>query len=307
MTLGFLLASAGALAAAFAVFVLSFVSGTAPRAEVERTLATVDRTYQLVGEADEPAPFSERVVTPLARRIGELVRVLTPTAAVARLERHLDLAGKPRDWPMSRVMQAKGTATVVVAALGAAIGALYGGPGMSLLGALGGAVAGFFVPDLLVYNLGIRRQQEIRRTLPDILDVLTICVEAGLGFDAALAQVAQNGRGPMAGETSRLLQEMRIGMSRTDAMRTLAQRTTIQELRTFASAIVQASELGIPIANVLREQAKEMRLRRRQRAEEQAQKVPIKILFPMLFCMFPSLFVVVIGPGVINMIRMFSA
>src|SRR5205814_10217358 len=120
-----------------------------------------------------------------------------------------------------------------------------------------------------------------------------------------LAQVARNGRGPMAGEAARVLQEMRIGKSRGEALRAMAGRTTVPELRAFASAVVHASELGVPVGQVLREQAREMRTRRRQRAEELAQKVPIKILFPTLFCLFPALFVVVIGPGVLNVMSSF--
>jgi tight adherence protein C len=163
-----------------------------------------------------------------------------------------------------------------------------------------GAIGGFFVPDLLVYNAGVKRQDKIRKALPDTLDMLTVCVEAGLGFDAALAQVARNTDGPLASECSRLLQEMQFGKPRVDALRALGDRTTVVELRGLVSALVQASELGVPVARVLREQSAEMRTRRRQRAEEKAQKVPVKVLFPLIFCLFPALFVMVVGPGGIN-------
>jgi tight adherence protein C len=156
-----------------------------------------------------------------------------------------------------------------------------------------------------VYDVSERRQDRIRRTMPDILDVLTVSVEAGLGFDAALAQITRYGRGPLAGEFARVLQEMQIGRARVDALRALASRTSVAELKSFCAIVVQASELGVPIANVLREQAREMRVRRRQRAEELAQKVPVKILFPLIFCLFPALFVVVLGPGVINILHVF--
>ena len=131
---------------------------------------------------------------------------------------------------------------------------------------LGGAI-GFFLPDVLLYNSGHKRQSKIQIHLPDAIDMLTICVEAGLGFDAALAQVARNTNGPLAAEFARSLQEMQIGKSRSQALRAMADRTTVPELRVFVSALVQATELGIPVAQVLREQAKEMRVRRRQRAE----------------------------------------
>ncbi len=126
----------------------------------------------------------------------------------------------------------------------------------------------------------MKRQVKLQMALPDAMDMLTMCVEAGLGFDAALAKVARNTGGPLADELARALQEMQIGKSRAQALRSMADRTTVAELRGFVSALVQASELGIPIASVLREQAKEMRLQRRQRAEEKAQKVPVKILIP---------------------------
>ena len=147
---------------------------------------------------------------------------------------------------------------------------------------------------------------EIRRTLPDIMDTLVVTVEAGLGFEAALAQVVRNGRGPMVGEFARVLHEMQIGRPRVDALREMAVRTSVNELKSFSSAVVQATTLGVPMAKVLRQQAAEMRLRRRQRAEELAQKVPVKILFPMIFCLFPALFVVVIGPGVIRLLDAFG-
>jgi tight adherence protein C len=167
---------------------------------------------------------------------------------------------------------------------------------------LGGAV-GFFLPDLLLYNTAIKRQAKIQTALPDAMDMLTVCVEAGLGFDAAMARVARNTEGPVAAEFSRVLQEIQIGKSRTQALRSMAERTTVAELRAFVSAMVQAGELGIPVAEVMRVQAKEMRLRRRQRAEEKAQQVPVKILFPLIGCLFPALFTLVIGPGVISIMH----
>jgi tight adherence protein C len=133
-----------------------------------------------------------------------------------------------------------------------------------------------------------------------------VTVEAGLGFEAALAQVVHNGRGPMVGEFARVLHEMQIGRPREEALREMGSRTSVAELKAFASAVVQATALGVPMANVLRQQAAEMRIRRRQRAEEQAQKVPVKILFPMVICLLPALFVVIIGPGMIKLLAAFA-
>jgi tight adherence protein C len=145
------------------------------------------------------------------------------------------------------------------------------------------------------------------RALPDALDLLTISVEAGLGFDAAVMRVARNTTGPLAQEFSRLLQEMQIGVGRIDAMRAMAERSTIADLRSFCLAMVQADQLGIPVGRVLRVQSKEMRVKRRQRAEEKAQKVPVKIMVPLVLFIMPCLFIVVIGPGAITMVRAFSS
>jgi tight adherence protein C len=247
-----------------------------------------------------------RVGQPLARRLGKLGAALTVGGAVARLQRQLDRAGNPPAWPVERVIAAKGIGLVLGACGGGLVGLLMGGASTVLLTTVAGAVVGFLGPDLAIYNIGVKRQEELRRSLPDVLDTLTICVEAGQGFDAALAQVARNGKGPMAGEAARVLREMRIGKSRGEALRSMAARTTVGELRGFASSVIHASDLGVPVAQVLREQSREMRVRRRQRAEELAQKVPIKVLFPTLFCLFPALFVVIIGPGIINIVRTFG-
>jgi tight adherence protein C len=159
---------------------------------------------------------------------------------------------------------------------------------------------GYLTPDLALYQSAYNRNERIRRDLPDSMDLLTISVEAGLPFDSALSQVARNTRGPLAEELFRVLQEMQIGLGRIDALRAVAERTNVPELRGFVTAMVQAEAFGIPIANVLRVQAKELRVKRSQRAEELAQKVPVKILFPLIFCIMPALFIVVMGPAAIS-------
>jgi len=204
------------------------------------------------------------------------------------------------------VLALKAVLLVVGAAIALSLAVFFASPLTWVLWIVVGAAAGFFAPDVLVLHLAQVRQEDIRRTLPDILDTLVVTVEAGLGFEAALAQAVQNGRGPMVGEFARVLHEMQIGRPRVDSLREMAARTNVTELRAFASAVVQATTLGIPIAKVLRQQAAEMRLRRRQRAEELAQKVPVKILVPMILCIFPALFVVVIGPGVIRIVEAFG-
>jgi tight adherence protein C len=298
----------GLCAVFVSILVVSLTVSTAraQRSNVARTTALVDRAAVQLAADPSDGSFSERILAPLIVRLGGLGRALTPSGAIVRLRRQLDYAGNPVAWPAERVVRVKGVGLVMMAIVGALFSSLYVGFGGVVLAAVGGGAFGFFLPDLLVYNTGVKRQEEVQKSLPDVLDMLTVCVEAGLGFDAATAQVARNSGGPLAGEFSRIMREMQIGKSRAEALRALGERTTVPELRTFSSAIVQASELGIPVAKVLREQAKEMRTKRRQRAEELAQKVPIKILFPMLFCMFPALFVVIMGPGVLRMVQLFS-
>lgn len=296
----------GTLVLAAIVGSLALIGESAERVGVARSLAAIERSYGsspgigALPYLDPQASLRERIGEPLAAKLGGLGRALTPDGLRQGLERQLDYAGNPPAWPVERVISTKGVGLVVGLIGGLLFGLMLGGFSKVILSIIVGGGLGFFIPDLMIYNTGAKRQDEMRKSLPDVLDTLTICVEAGQGFDAALAQVSKNGRGPMVGETARVLQEMRIGKSRVEAMRALSARTTIEELRGFASAVVQASELGVPIGNVLREQSREMRVRRRQRAEELAQKVPIKILFPTLFCLFPSLFVVIIGPGVLG-------
>lgn len=300
-----LLAGLGCLASAVVVIVLTFLGGGSKRIDATQALAALRSPGPAGFVAPRDRPMGERLGT-VGQRLGRIGAALTPAAAVSRLQRQLDYAGNPAGWPVQRVVPLKGIGLAAGTVAGGLSGLLFGGAGGMLVGALLGAAVGFLLPDLMVYNMGLKRQQELLLSLPDVLDTLVISVEAGLGFDAAMAQVAQHGKGPMAREMVRVLREMQIGAARAQALRALAARTTVTELRTFVTAVVQAGDLGVPIAGVLREHAREMRLRRRQRAEELAQKVPIKILFPVLFCLFPSLFVVILGPGVLQIMDAFA-
>ena len=285
----------GAIGLAIVAMAVAMMPEQQPGPSVGRALTVIDERY-----THDAAARARKAADPfkLPVWLQRLAERLSPAGVATTLQRRLDVAGNPRGWTSDRMLAVKGLGLVTLGVLGG----LYGlhEPALLLVGAGLGAVIGFFLPDLLLYNTGQRRQQRIPAELPDALDMLTICVEAGLGFDAALAQVARNTKGPLAAEFARVLQEMQIGKSRSEALRAMADRTTVPELRSFVSALVQSAELGIPIAHVLREQAKEMRVRRRQRAEEQAQKVPVKITFPLIVCLFPALLVVILGPGIIQ-------
>jgi len=287
----------GALAVALALLVIS-AAPARPLRGAARALAVIEDGYSHAARDRAGARRTDGAPPSWLRLLG---RRLSPSGIAAVLQRRLDVAGNPASWTPDRILAAKGLGLLALCVVGAAYGlAISHSIGLAFIGLLAGGVAGFYLPDLLLYNAGLRRQKQIQRALPDSLDMLTVCMEAGLGFDAALAQVAQNTTGPLAGEFTRALQEIQIGQARSDALRAMLSRTTVPELRVFVAALVQAGELGIPIAKVLREQAGEMRIRRRQRAEEQAQKVPVKIMFPLITCLFPALMVVVIGPGILQ-------
>ena len=297
-----LLVGLGAMFLAIVVGIGTLVLGGDSRAEVAKGLATIDRAY-----AASPGPLA-----PAARRglggplLAGLADLVTPKAMTGWLRRWLDHAGNPVAWPLERVLETQGLALIVVGLFGGLVGLVGKGIPGFVAGGIIGAFVGFVLPPVLVYDVGDRRQKRIERDLPDALDLLTLSVEAGLGFDAALSQVATTMPGPLAGEISRVLQEMQMGVRRADAMRGLGARTRVLQLRTTATAVMQAGELGIPIANVLRGQASEMRLVRRQRAEEQARKVPVKVVIPLILCLFPALFIVVVGPAAVNLMHLLT-
>jgi len=254
--------------------------------------------------AKNDLPVSERLVKPFFEGMRALAVRLSPSGTGERLVRQLDSAGNPKPWTVESIMGAKGAGLL----LGGVLGLVLGGglTAKGLLIAVAAAVVGFFLPDLLLHNIAVHRQEELRRGLADALDMLTVCVEAGQGFDAALMQVARSTKGPVAGEFTRALQEIQLGKPRGEAFGSMARRNNVVELRTFVTALVQADRLGLPIGAVLREQAQQMRLIRRQLAEEKAMKVPVKILFPLLLCIFPALFIVIIGPAGIRIANVFG-
>ncbi len=300
----FLLASAATMALGLTSAVALALGGRGRQTGVARSLALIaasSGTPEVVGN-DRAA--SDRLLKPFYRGTRDLALRLSPGGAGARLSRMLEFAGNPPTWSVERLLGVKGAALLVLGLLGLLLGG--GLTPVGLLVATGAAAAGFFLPDLLVYNLGLKRQEELRRGLADSLDMLTVCVEAGQGFDAALLQVSRSTTGPVAGEFARVLQEVQIGKPRAEAFSALSQRTNVPEVKTFVTALVQADRLGLPIGAVLREQSNQMRLVRRQRAGEKAQKVTVKILFPLLFCIFPALMIVVIGPGAIRLMGTFS-
>jgi tight adherence protein C len=231
---------------------------------------------------------------------------LTPPAYVRKLDRLLSLAGRPLSLPLEKVLAGKLALGLAGASLGFYLSAVGSTPIMKLAG-LFLLFLGYFVPDLLLYSKGMERQKAMQLELANTLDQMLISVEAGLGFEGAMARAGENGKGPLAEELVRTLQDMQVGRSRRESYQALAERTNIPELRSFVQAVVQADTYGIAISRVLRIQAKVMRVKRRQRAEEKAMKLPVMILFPLLFFIFPVLFIAILGPAVINTVVTFSA
>lgn len=299
-------AGIGAIALALALVGATLVFATAGRSGVARALADIDRVYAPRPAGARDRSLLERAAGPILRLLAVLGRRLTPAGADAWMRRWLNYAGNPSAWPPARIHETQGLGLVFLGFLGATVGLAIQYPRSAsmvtsgLAGALLGGLVGLWLPFFVISHFGQKRQQQIQSLLPDALDMLTLCVEAGLSFDAALVQVASGTRGPLAGEIARVLHETQMGKRRSEALRALAERTSVLDLRTVATAVVQATELGIPIAEVLRERAREMRVRRRQRAEEAARKVPVKILFPLILCLFPALFIVILGPGVLR-------
>ena len=258
----------------------------------------------LAPQAGRQAPQAGRQVRggdqPFITRLGGRARRLTPAGFVGHLERRIVLAGASGRWSIEQVLATK----LVLGGVGVLCGLTRLSSGLSagaIVSALALPALGYFLPDTVMAGRARERQKVIRRELPDVLDQITVSVEAGLGFDAALAQAGRTGKGPLAEELSRTMQDIRIGTSRLAALANLAQRTDVPDLRHFVSAVKQADQYGVPIAQVLRVQSKELREKRRHLAEEHAMKIPVKIVFPLILCILPAMFVVVLGPTALRM------
>src|SRR5512135_1693928 len=282
-----LIAGAAALAVALIAVGIAFSTREDPLRAWLTQLGTM--TARDLQELELQAPFFDRTVRPLAARLSGAVARITSTSFTERTEKRLAMAGNPGDMKVSDWLGMKALAS------GAAFAIFF-----LLFGLLGGNLAAGL--GLGVAWLGGRvraRQKAILLGLPDALDLLTISVRAGLAFDAALGKVVEKLKGPLVDEFRRALAEVRVGKSRREALRDIVPRTEVQALTNFIGAIIQAEQLGVSISKVLQVQSEQLRIERRQRAEEQAAKAPIKMLFPLVGCIFPSLFIVILGPALI--------
>jgi tight adherence protein C len=257
-------------------------------------------------EIELSQPFSQRVIIPIAKRLGDIVLRFTPQNSITQMARKLELAGNPGNLDPAIFFAMR--------FLGLPLGALFfyldsialpGSfvDGKGLIIGIPASILGFYLPDLLLKGRIDRRQKEVRKAMPDALDLLTICVEAGLGFDAAISKLYEKWDNEIGRAFGRVVREIQLGKLRREALRDMADRLGVSEMSSFVAAVIQSEQLGVSMAQVLRIQADQMRIRRRQLAEEEAHKAPIKMLIPMALLIFPALCVVLMTPAALIMLE----
>lgn len=294
------------------VIVLTIIGLRNPELANERALQARLEEFSRTGEAVDlrklelSQPFTERVLFPLARKLGEFASRFTPANLIQSYNKQLELAGVTGFWDGGLVLVSQGFLAVVFGGLIFVLFTL--GPnrqplGTTLLLAFVFALLGFVFPIMLLSSRISRRQREIRKAMPDALDLLTICVEAGLGFDAAMQKVSEKWQSELSLAFARAIQEIQLGKTRREALRSMAERIGIPEMTSFVAAVIQSEMLGVSLAKVLRIQSEQMRVRRRQRAEEEAHKAPLKMLIPMALLIFPSLMIVLLTPAALRLMH----
>jgi tight adherence protein C len=290
------------MGAAVGLMLFAVLSQADEKAVVRSSLRQLeDYEVESVREKELLTPITERAIAPFLAGLTGLGKRFTPVGYTEQVRVKLVSAGKGDQEHVDRFLAVR-VITVILAPVAAYFANKYspvGGIGKILLVALAVMVC-VLGPDAILNRQVEERQYLIRTRLPDVMDLLVISVEAGLGFEQALDRTVAAVPGPLTDEFSRMLGEVRAGSSRADAMRALDARTNVPEIRSFVLAILQADTFGVSIGRVLRAQADEMRIKRRQLAQERAQKAPVKMLIPMVFCIFPALFVIVLGPAAIS-------
>jgi len=294
-----------AIAGAAVLLVTFGLAVRPPQDAVQQRLSQLVVAPQTLEEMELQQPFFERTFRPLIKRLSTLGRRSggDQGGVIARTEARLERAGYPgglrgADWVGVKLLVA-----IILAIVLLILGLLFGGITLGFLFGVVGLVFGYVIPEYWLGKKISKRSLDMVLQLPDCLDLLIISVEAGLGFDAALAKVVEKMAGPLVDEFRQALAEVRMGRTRRDALRDVAKRADARPISNFIGAIVQAEQLGVPIARVLQVQSQQLRIERRQRAEEAAAKAPIKMLFPMVGCIFPTIFIVILGPAVITVIK----
>lgn len=261
-----------------------------------------------LSEVEMSLPFFERAIRPTLDKLGGFITKRVRSGSLEALQEQLNLAGRPWGMTASAFWFLRLLSLLLCTVLGLGLAVLLGlEQPMFLLAVVGGGVLGYLLPQMILGSKVKKRQKKILLAMPSALDLLTISVEAGLSFDAALTRVSEKYQNPLTSEITQVLNEIRLGRPRVEALEDMARRCKVEELTNFVQAVVQSEQLGVGIANVLRIQSEEIRRRRRQRAEEQGQKAPLKMLFPMVGCIFPTLFIVLLGPAVVEVAHQLGA
>lgn len=256
---------------------------------------------------EKPRTFLDRVLRPVIGAGMRMLRVVLPPSVLDKLQFRLTQAGDPVSLTGMLIIWAA-CATILPAIYLTAITAKGGGFGTQQLALLAALVlGGLYLPNMWIKTKIRARQSQILKSLPDAIDLLTTSVEAGLGIDAGLGQVSEKVKGPIAQELRRVLREMAMGSARKDALKALSDRTGVPDVKLFVNALIQAEQMGVSLGQVIRVQADQMRLKRRQRAEQAAYKAPVKMVFPLVFCIFPSVFIVILGPAVLQVMETFKS
>jgi tight adherence protein C len=288
------IAYAGILAVVAPVTIMTFLVFTGDRAGIRNIQANLGRVTK-----------AKRQGLSINETLTELGQRLTPKGYTGWLDKQLAGAGRPKEWPLARIIMVKPLLALASAVLGYLFFQLSPTPPNFLIMVAATTLA-YFVPDILIRNRAQKRREAIRIELPNALDQMLIAVQAGLGFEMSMGRAGNNGSGPLADELIRTLQDIQVGRSRKDAYLSMADRIDVPDVRSFIRAVVQADAYGVAIAGVLKAQASDMRIKRKQRAEEHAMKMPVKMLFPLIFFILPTLFIVVLGPTVMTIMELFA-
>ncbi len=280
------------------MLIMAGIAAPRPADEVEARLVEYGGRPLTLEEIELSQPFSQRVLLPMIQASAQFMTRFTPQRSLEATRHKLDLAGNPNNWSAAEFLGIRGLVALLLAALVFFLTMLgHIDPAKRLLFLIVVALLGYFLPTLWLGSRIRRRQNEIVKALPDALDLLTISVEAGLPFDGAMQRVAEKWDNEVSRGFQRMLTELRVGKSRRDALRDMAERMDVPDVTSFVAALIQADQLGISIAKVLRIQSEQMRIKRRQRAEEKAHQAPIKMLLPMTFLIFPTILIIILGPA----------
>ena len=271
-----------------------------PSREQER-LQTYGTRPRTLAEMEMAMPFSERVALPLIRGTAGLLNRLTPQRNIENLKHRLDLAGNPNNWNTADFLGVRGLAAVITVVVVLILTLVMVTPSpQKILFLVSGAILGYYLPVFWLNSKIRTRQHDIQKALPDALDLLTISVEAGLGFDAAMVKVTEKEDNELSRAFGRVSAEIRLGKIRREALRDMANRCDVPDMTNFIAAVIQADQLGVSLSKILRIQSEQMRVKRRQRAEELANQAPVKMVIPLVFLVFPSILIVLLGPAVLQ-------